>query len=368
MANTSIPLVSQINRVPSMTVDLTGEDERKYQEIVESILMIDMHEHPMVFPDNLDRFIEYLRNSDYEWGYEAAKHGGWSTVATANGFRGGINPTHASSAEFDLVLDEIGIMITDMSLHSDIVTKVTSPDEILSAHQQGKLGFFPTVEHLAIGNQLHRVDVLYAMGVRLAGLTYSHKSYIGDGSAEITDAGLSQFGQTVIERMNRLGMAVDLSHAGHETALQAIKYSEAPPILSHHASFTLRQHMRTAKDDVLVACVEKGGIVCVMSVPNLLSDDPNQNINVVLDHYDYMVNLVGIDHVGIGTDTLIADHVDYATRAMGRDKPNAPYLDGLESPADGKNIIRGLVSRGYSPDQIRKIAGQNAISYLRRVM
>ena len=126
--------------------------------------------------------------------------------------------------------------------------------------------------------------------------------------------------------------------------------------------------MRTAKDDVLLACAEKGGIICVTSVPNSLSDDPNQNINVVLDHYDYMVNLVGIDHVGIGTDTLIADHVDYATRAMRRDAPNAPYMDGLESPADGKNIIRGLLSRGYSSDQIRKIAGQNAISYLRRVM
>ena len=368
MAKASISLVSQTNRVPSMTVDLSNEDEKKYQEVMEGILMVDMHEHPMVFPENMDHFIEYLRDSDYEWGYEAAKHGGWATGATANGFRGGIKPTHASSAEFDTVLDEIGIMLADMSLRSELVTKVTSPDEILSAHQQGKLGFFPTAEHLAIGNQLHRVDVLYAMGIRMAGLTYSHKSYIGDGSYEITDAGLSQFGEAVVKRMNILGMAVDLSHAGHETALQTIKYSEAPPILSHNASFTLRQTKRTVKDDVLVACVEKGGIICVTSVPNSLSDDPNQNINVVLDHYDYMVNLVGIDNVGIGTDTIIGDHVDYSTRSIGSNAPNALYMDGLESPADGKNIIRGLVSRGYSPDQIRKIAGQNAISYLRRVM
>ena len=124
MAKASISLVSQTNRVPSMTVDLSNEDEKKYQEVMEGILMVDMHEHPMVFPENMDHFIEYLRDSDYEWGYEAAKHGGWSTVATANGFRGGIKPTHASSAEFDTVLDEIGIMLADMSLRSELVTKV----------------------------------------------------------------------------------------------------------------------------------------------------------------------------------------------------------------------------------------------------
>jgi membrane dipeptidase len=85
-----------------------------------------------------------------------------------------------------------------------------------------------------------------------------------------------------------------------------------------------------------------------------------------------MVKLVGIDHVGIGTDTLIGDHVGFHKVALGRDAPShnfpAPYLSGLESPADGKNIVRGLIARGYDDDAIRKIAGQNALEFLRRVI
>jgi membrane dipeptidase len=108
-------------------------------------------------------------------------------------------------------------------------------------------------------------------------------------------------------------------------------------------------------------------------VPNSLSDDPKQDINCVLDHYDYLVKLVGVDHVGIGTDTLVGDHVGFhklgAARMTGLPSAfPAPYLDGLESPADGKNIIRGLIARGYSDAAITRIAGRNAIDFLRRTI
>src|SRR5260370_42493073 len=94
------------------------------------------------------------------------------------------------------------------------------------------MGFLPTVEHLSIGHELHRVDVLYGIGVRLAGLTYMRKSAIGDGQYERTDCGLSDFGEEVIKRMNELGMAIDLSHAGSRTALEAIELSEVPVAFS----------------------------------------------------------------------------------------------------------------------------------------
>ena len=115
----------------------------------------------------------------------------------------------------------------------------------------------------------------------------------------------------------------------------------------------------------------RGGLIAITAVPNSLSDDPLQNINCVLDHYDYMVKLVGLDHVGIGTDTLVGDHVAFHVKMLGKTLiPNtpAPYLDGLESPADGKNIIRGFISRGYSDADITKLAGGNALSFIRRVM
>src|SRR4029453_17909119 len=113
------------------------------------------------------------------------------------------------------------------------------------------------------------------------------------------------------------------------------------------AGYTIRPTPRSRHDEELTACAAKGGLLCVTAVPNSLSDDPRQDINCVLDHYDYFVKLVGIDHVGIGTDTQIGDHVGFHRVLLGRNAPDslpAAYLDGLESPADGSNIIRGFIA------------------------
>ena len=262
------------------------------------------------------------------------------------------------------------MMLADLSLQKDVV-KVSNAGDIEAAKQQGKVGFMPTLEHLAIGYQLDRVDTLYNIGVRLAGLTYFRKNYIGDGMYERNDGGLSDFGIEVVHKMNELGMAVDLSHASFRTAMDAIEFSAAPVVFSHNAAYGLRPVRRTRKDEELLACANEGGLIAITAVPNSLSDDPEQTIECVLDHYDYMTRLVGADHVAIGTDTVIGDHVGFHRAMMGRDAPRefpAPYLNGLESPADGKNIIRGFLSRGYSDTDIKKIAGGNALDYFRRVM
>ena len=373
MVKTQIPLAKEIGRVPSMTIPLDAQQEKRFQRLMEEVVMLDLHEHPMVLPADMDDLVEYLRGDVYKWGYEAVKHGGWTAISTANILRGHVKTDDGSFIEFNDLVDEIGMMLSDLSNHGDMAVKVSNAGEIIAAKEQGKVGFLPTVEHLAIGSDLHRVDMLHAMGIRLAGITYNKRNYIGDGLYERTDSGLSDFGVEVVRRMNDLGMAIDLSHAGLRTALDAIELSKAPVVYSHNCSYTLRPIRRSRKDEELVACAKKGGLIGITAVPNLLSDDPKQDIYCVLDHYDYMVKLVGIDHVGIGTDTLIGDHVGLHRKMLlglgllPNDLP-APYLNGLESPADGKNIIRGLITRGYPDEQITKIAGRNALEYLRRVM
>ena len=164
---------------------------------------------------------------------------------------------------------------------------------------------------------------------------YMRKSSIGDGQYERTDCGLSDFGIEVVRRMNDLGMAIDLSHAGSRTALEAIELSQAPTIFSHNAAHTIRPTRRSRFDNELQACAAKGGLLCVTAVPNSLSDDPRQDINCVLDHYDYFVKLVGVDHVGIGTDTQVGDHVGFHKVLLGRNAPDslpAPYLDASNHP------------------------------------
>ena len=365
-------LVSQVGRVPSTTIPLDAREESRFQRLMEESIMIDLHQHPMVLPADVSQYWEYLRSDDYVWGYDAVREGGFTAVGTANVFRGMLHTNEMSFIRFSDLLDEISMMISDISRHDD-VSMVGSAAGIESAKQQDRVGFIPTVEHLAIGNELNRVDVLYNAGIRLAGLTYSRKAYIGDGIFERNDGGLSEFGVEVVQRMNDLGMVVDVSHASYRTAMDTIEASNTPVTFSHDGSYTLASHSlqarRLRKDEELLACAGKGGVIGITAVPNRLSNDPGQSIECVLDHYDYMVKLVGVDHVAIGTDTSIGDMVDLSRVMLGRTGPApAPYLNGLESPADGKNIIRGLIARGYSDDDVSKIAGGNVLAFFRRIM
>ena len=369
MAASRIPLAQELDRVPSMTVPLDAQQEQRFQRLMDEVIMIDVHQHPFICPEDMTRLVELLRGNQYKWGYEAVRHGGWTAVATANAFRGFVNTDDMSFTRFEDLMTEVSLMLSDLSLTGKAV-QVGNADDIEAAKQQGTVGFLPTLEHLAIGSELDRVDAFYGMGVRLAGLTYNRKNYIGDGQNERNDGGLSVFGIEVVDRMNQLGMAIDVSHASFRTAMDAIHFSQAPVTFSHNAAYTLRPTARTRNDEELSACAEKGGLIAITAVPNALSDDPKQTIDCVLDHYDYMVKLVGVDHVGIGTDTNIGDHVAFHRVMLGRDPEQlpAPYLDGLESPADGKNIIRGLIRRGYSDDEVKKLAGGNALQFFRRVM
>jgi membrane dipeptidase len=366
-----IPLTQQVDRVPSMRVPLDGEGEARFERLRDGLLLIDMHQHPVVLPEEPARFVEYLAGRSYAFGFEAVKAGGWSAVGTANGFRGAARSGDMSFMAFDDITDELAEMSTDVRARAPEFEVVTSVAGIEAVHARGATGFFPTLEQLAIGQDLRRLDLLYAMGVRLAGLTYAKRNLFGDGLLEPENAGLSDLGRAAIDRMNDLGMAVDLSHAGHRTAREAIAHSRAPVVFSHNAAYALRPTNRTRYDEELVACAERGGLIAITAVPNSLSDDPRQDIGCVLDHYDYVARLVGSEHVAIGTDTLVGDHVGYHRVMMGSAAPAAfpaPYLDGLESPADGLNIVRGLIARGYDDAQIHAIAGGNALAYLRRVL
>jgi membrane dipeptidase len=353
-----------------MVVPLDASGEARFKELLGDLDLVDMHQHTMVMPESIDEFVRYADSHDYTWGYDAARAGRWSLVGVACNMMGVAHVEEGSYLKFADLVDEIALLQTDLARRDD-VRLVRHVRDAQEAQRAGQLGILVVAEHVALGDQPYRVEVLYGLGVRLAGLTYTRKSPLGSGQNEDNDEGLTPVGREVVRRMNRVGMVIDLSHAGQRTALQAIEASQAPVVFSHNAAYSLRASRRTRRDEELLACVKKGGLVCVTAVPNSLSDDPQQDINCVLDHYDYLVQLLGEDHVGIGTDSVVGDHVGF-TRALflppDAPLPPAPYLDGLESPADGSNIVRGLIARGYSDGAIRKIAGQNALSLLRRVI
>ena len=316
-----IPLARQVGRVQSSVVPLDAGEEVRYRTIAEEAISIDVHQHPFVLPEVMEQLIDLVRVGRYQWGYDAARAGGWTAITTANVFGGLKSTADMSFVEYDDVAAEVGNMVADVA-SQDGIARVGNAADIEAAKQQGNVGFMPTLEHLPIGNRIERLEQLYSMGVRLAGITYNRRNYIGDGMNERNPGGLSDFGIEVVRRMNNLGMAIDLSHASMPTALDAIEFSRVPVTFSHNAAYALRPNRRTRRDEELTACAENGGLICITAVPNSLSDDPEQDIECVLDHYDYMANLVGVEHVGIGTDTTVGDHVAFHRVVMGRDGPD----------------------------------------------
>jgi membrane dipeptidase len=238
-----------------------------------------------------------------------------------------------------------------------------------------------------IENELDRIDLLYGFGVRALGITYSEANALGSGLKERRDGGLTAFGRRAVERMNRLGMLIDCSHCGDQTTLDVIELSDDPIVLSHIGARALWDSNRLAPDDVLIACASKGGIIGVEAAPHttLTRDHRRHGLDAYMQHFAYIVDLVGIDHVGFGPDTVYGDHVGlhrlYAgnlsikeSRGAGVAVPDdqqfeeVEYVEGLENPTEGSfNIIRWLVKHGYSDDEIEKVIGGNALRLLDRV-
>lgn len=156
-------MAKQVDRVPSMVVPLDREEELRFERLMDSITLVDMHEHPMVLTEDVHQLGAYFRTHRYEWAYESVRHGGWTTVATANGLSCGANASEGSYSRFEDLLEEVALMQADLAKRSDVM-RIASADDVAKARQRGSISFLPTVEHLALSHELHRVDVLYGVG------------------------------------------------------------------------------------------------------------------------------------------------------------------------------------------------------------
>lgn len=250
-------------------------------------------------------------------------------------------------------------------------------EDFRRAKKEGKMAVLFQLEPQTFGKNLDNVDIAYGHGIRMALLTFNTRTYAGDGCGERTNEGLSYFGIDLVERMNKVGMLIDLSHVGIQTTLDTIETSKDPVIANHVGARALHPQCKRLKtDEELKALTEKGGIAGVSAIPNQLSSDEEQGIETFLDHMDYMVNLIGINNVAIGLDNTFGDQVGFHREAaktifklsyIGQGL-NAPYMYGIENPEEFQNITRGLVQRGYSDQDIEKILSGNALSILERVV
>jgi len=259
----------------------------------------------------------------------------------------------------------------------DWLIKPMSVQDILRAKAEGKrAAFFNTQNSLPIEQDLDNLDVLYHFGLRILGLTYNNMNFVGAGCTERTDAGISNFGARLIERMNKLGIVVDTGHSGRQTTLDAVALSDAPVIASHTSAWAIGNHARGKTDEELEAIAGCGGVIGVVTLPAFLTADPDPTIHHFLDHVDHIARLVGPGHVGIGTDWPLGIP-DWCSIQLKQDLMSPKYgfrsedrlsttetLEGVQDHRQFINITRGLVSRGYSDAQIKGILGGNWLRVL----
>lgn len=238
---------------------------------------------------------------------------------------------------------------------------------------------------------------LRQLGVRIVQLTYNERNLAGDGCKERRDAGLSNFGVRVVHMLNRLHMAIDVSHAGEQTLLDAVSESTVPVICSHANSRTLCDDPRNLSDRSISAIAEHGGVIGITSIGHFVKKE-SPTLEAMLDHVDHVVRLVGPDHVAIGSDLFEGRFLDVQEMAMAFAKPYgmgpeffalseqpvwaigrqygtgalpdpswARRAVGFQRIVELPNVERGLRQRGYDRRHIEQIMGGNLLRVLDKI-
>jgi len=371
-------LAKEIDRVEPYLVPLSASEEERVSRIVDENQVISFHDHPIVCPEDMTEMFDYCRHGRQVTAFEALSKSCLDCVFD-NLMDGSCVITSKSAWKWNDVLHDLGIRLSDIA-HQDFVTVAKTVDDILRAHKEGKVALVLCIEGaMPIENELDRIDILYGFGVRLMGLVYSESNVLGTGLKEDRDGGLTYFGRQCVERMNKLGMAVDTAHCSDQTTLDAVEASKKPVSATHVGARALWNIKRLNPDNVLKAIADKGGLIGIEAAPHttLTERHPAHNIESVMEHFEYIKNLVGIEHVTFGPDTLYGDHVGLhhvfsAALSIKQSSANkaaeVPYVKGLENPTEVSwNNVRWLVKHGYSDEDIAKAIGGNVIRVLREI-
>lgn len=272
------------------------------------------------------------------------------------------------------------------------VSKAVVPDDIERVKAAGKHCLYMTgngvpltQDWVSIPDELRYLKIFYQLGIRMMHLTYQRRNMIGDGCGETSNAGLSDFGKAVVAEMNRVGVIVDCAHSGWQTSLEAAQVSAKPMVASHSVAGALYAHIRSKPDEVIKAIADTDGLIGICCIPRFLRG--NGDLVALLDHVDHVAKKFGVDHVAIGTDishtssNSAAENKKAAIGGLGRRK-RLPFRSLWPKddfvPAKGAALSLswtnwplytvGLVQRGYSDEDIRKILGGNVMRVARANM
>lgn len=271
------------------------------------------------------------------------------------------------------------------------VSKAVTPDDIEAVKAAGKHCLYMTGNGVpltqdwnTIPDELRYLRIFHQLGIRMMHLTYQRRNMIGDGCGEASNAGLSDFGKAVVAEMNRVGVIVDCAHSGWQTSLEAAQISSKPMVASHSVAGALYAHIRSKPDEVIKAIADTDGLIGICCISRFLRG--KGDLNALLDHIDHVAKKFGTDHVAIGTDIAYssrnsaAENKKAAVGGLRRKRedfrslwPKDDFIATEEADlslswTNWPLYTVGLVQRGYSDEDIRKIIGGNVMRVARANM
>ena len=369
------PLAPESSRVPAYDGGFDAATVARAEQLLAQNIVVSLHDHPVRFPADMALTPQYNRTGRQHTAFAGLASSGL-TVVFDNMMDGTAYVTGNTPWQWDDVLTDLGMRQADIA-HQDRVVVVRTLRDIQFAHETGRVGIVFGLEAATpIGNDLDKLDILFGLGVRQIGIAYSDSNGLGAGLNEPADYGLTAFGRRAVKRMNDLGLAIDVSHASDRTGIETAAASRAPVFMTHAGARALWDIPRLKGDDVLRAVADSGGVIGMSAAPHttISSEHRTHTIASVMDHFHYCADLVGLDHVGFGPDTLYGDHVGLhrtfagllgKAASAGPEHPVVEYVDGLENPSEAfHNIAAWLVRDGLSDEEIMKVLGGNALRAL----
>ena len=251
--------------------------------------------------------------------------------------------------------------------HPDLFRTVDDIDDLDLAKRERRIAMVMGFQNAPF-DAVEDVAFFHGLGLRCAQLTYNNQNRIGSGSTDRADGGVSTFGAQVVEAMNAAGMLVDVSHCGDRTTLDAIALSAKPIAITHSNCRALNNHPRNKTDEAIRALAAKGGVMGITGVRNFLRDRDPTNVGHIADHIDHVARLVGIEHVGIGSDADLNGYDDmpadqyaqlkagYASSYAFRERIDT---DGFDHPRKIYDLTEELIRRRHSDADIALILGGN---------
>jgi len=253
--------------------------------------------------------------------------------------------------------------------HDQHIMRIDSAADLNRVKTSGKIGICIGLQNSEHFRRPDDVDFFHGIGQRVSQLTYNARNLIGNGSTERRDDGISDFGVAIIERMNKVGMAIDVSHCGDRTTLDAFEISKKPVLITHSNCRTLVPgHPRLKTDEAIKKVGQAGSVIGITGVRMFVKGDEPTTVEHVLDHFDHVAKLIGPEHLGVGSDVDLYGYdamppeankqlrAGYKGSYAFREKID---VEGLNHPKRMFDLTEGLIRRKYSDAAIQGILGGN---------